>query len=69
MMLLGRITIDGIDIRDMSLASLRRNVGIVHQDTFLFSATIRENISYGRPDATQEEIVAAAKVARLQTLL
>ena len=61
----GRITIDGIDIRDLSLASLRRHIGIVHQDTFLFSATIRENISYGKPDASLEEIMKAAKVARL----
>jgi ATP-binding cassette subfamily B protein len=61
----GRITIDDIDIRNMTLASLRRHVGIVHQDTFLFSATIRENISYGKPDATLDEIIAAAKVARL----
>jgi ATP-binding cassette subfamily B protein len=61
----GRITIDGTDIRDMSLVSLRRHVGIVHQDTFLFSATIRENISYGRPDASLEEIIEAAKTARL----
>jgi ATP-binding cassette, subfamily B, bacterial len=65
----GHITIDGIDVRDISLASLRRHIGIVHQDTFLFSATIRENISYGRPDANQEEIVAAAKVARLHDFI
>ncbi len=65
----GRITIDGIDIRDLSLASLRRHVGIVHQDTFLFSATIRENISYGRPDASLEEIIEAAKVARLHDFI
>ena len=61
----GNITIDGTDIREYSLASLRRYVGIVHQDTFLFSATIRENISYGKPDATQEEIIAVAKTVRL----
>jgi ATP-binding cassette subfamily B protein len=65
----GRITIDGIDVQDMSLASLRRHVGIVHQDTFLFSATIRENISYGRPDATEQEIVNAAKVAHLHDFI
>ena len=56
--------IDGTDVRDFSLASLRRHIGIVHQDTFLFSATIRDNISYGRPDATAEQIVAAAKTVR-----
>jgi len=65
----GRITIDGIDIRDLSLASLRRHVGIVHQDTFLFSATIRENISYGRPDASLEAITEAAKIARLHEFI
>ncbi|OGO19598.1 MAG: hypothetical protein A2Z15_07695 [Chloroflexi bacterium RBG_16_50_11] len=61
----GRITLDGRDIRDLTLESLRRNVGIVHQDTFLFSATIRENISYGKPGATLDEIIKAAKIARL----
>lgn len=59
----GRILVDGYDIRDVTLRSLRRQIGIVLQDTFLFSATIRENIAYGREDATEEEIVAAAKVA------
>ena len=65
----GRVTIDGIEIRDMTLASLRRHVGIVHQDTFLFSATIRENITYGRPDASPDEIIAAAKVAQLHDFI
>ena len=65
----GRITIDDFDIRDMTLALLRQHVGIVHQDTFLFSATIRENISYGKPDARLEEIIAAAKVARLHDFI
>ena len=65
----GSISIDGIDIRNMTLASLRRHVGIVHQDTFLFSATIRENISYGKPDATLAEIQEAAKVARLHDFI
>ncbi|MFC1864638.1 ABC transporter ATP-binding protein [Chloroflexota bacterium] len=65
----GRITIDGMDIKDLTLASLRRHVGIVHQDTFFFSATIRENISYGRPDATLEEVIEAAKVARLHDFI
>jgi ATP-binding cassette subfamily B protein len=61
----GRITLDGRDIRDITLESLRQSVGIVHQDTFLFSATIRENISYGNPGATLDEIKQAAKIARL----
>ncbi len=65
----GRIAIDGIDVRDLTLASLRRHVGIVHQDTFLFSATIRDNISYGRPDASREEIIEAAKRARLHDFI
>ncbi len=59
----GQILVDGHDIRDVTLRSLRRQIGIVLQDTFLFSATIRENIAYGREDATEEEIVAAAKAA------
>jgi ABC-type multidrug transport system fused ATPase/permease subunit len=65
----GRITVDGIDIRDLSLASLRRHVGIIHQDTFLFSATIRENISYGRPDASLEKIIEVAKIAHLHDFI
>jgi len=65
----GRITIDGYDIRDLSLVSLRRNIGIVHQDTFLFSASIRENIAYGLPDATPDEIEAAARAAQLHEFI
>jgi ATP-binding cassette subfamily B protein len=65
----GHIAIDGVDVRDISISSLRRHIGIVHQDTFLFSATIRENISYGRPEATIEEITQAAKVARLHDFI
>ena len=65
----GRITVDGIDIRDMTLASLRRNIGIVQQDVFLFGGTIRENIAYGRLDAPEEDIRAAARRARLDTLI
>jgi ATP-binding cassette subfamily B protein len=61
----GRITIDGIDIRDMTLASLRRNIGIVQQDVFLFAGTIRENIAYGRLGASDDEIWEAARRARL----
>jgi ATP-binding cassette, subfamily B, multidrug efflux pump len=59
----GRILIDGRDVRDVTLESLREQIGIVLQETTLFSGTIRENIAFGRPDATEEEIVAAAKAA------
>ena len=59
----GRITIDGVDICDMSLKSLRSNIGVVQQDVYLFSGTIFENIAYGKPGATMEEVVAAAKDA------
>ena len=65
----GRITVDGHDIRDLTLASLRKNIGIVQQDVFLFIGTIRENIGYGRPDATEEEIEAAAKAARIHDFI
>ncbi|MHA1353501.1 MAG: ABC transporter ATP-binding protein [Candidatus Heimdallarchaeaceae archaeon] len=60
----GRITIDGIDLREMSLSSLRKNIGAIEQDIFLFSKTIRENIAYGKPQASQEEIEHAAKLAQ-----
>lgn len=59
----GRITINGIDLRDIKLASYRRMLGIVQQDVFLFDGTIRENICYGRPNASQAAIVDAAKRA------
>lgn len=59
----GSITIDGIDIRDITLSSLRQNVGVVQQDVYLFSGTVRDNILYGKPDATDEEIIRAAKLA------
>lgn len=65
----GRITIDGIDIRDMSLAGLRRQIGIVQQDVFLFGGTIRENIAYGRLDAGEDDIITAAKRARLDRMI
>ena len=61
----GRITIDGADIRDFTLESLRRNIGIVQQDVFLFSATIRDNISYGVVNASMDDVIQAAKVAQL----
>ncbi|MFN8446182.1 MAG: ABC transporter ATP-binding protein [Caldilineaceae bacterium] len=59
----GRVLVDGNDVRDLKLRSLRRQIGIVLQNPFLFSATIAENIAYGRTDATMDEIVAAAKAA------
>lgn len=61
----GVISIDGIDIRDLTRESLRRNIGIVAQDVFLFNGTIRENIAYGNLDATEEEIIEAAKKAHI----
>lgn len=65
----GAILIDGIDIRDMTLKSLRSNIGIVPQDVFLFAGTLRENIAYGRLDATEAEIVEAARGARLEDVI
>ncbi|HEX2948967.1 MAG TPA: ABC transporter ATP-binding protein [Armatimonadota bacterium] len=59
----GEIRIDGVPIRDLSLEDLRSQIGLVPQDTFLFSGTIAENIAYAKPDATREEIIRAAKVA------
>ncbi len=59
----GRVLIDGQDVRDVTLASLRRQVGIVTQETYLFSGTIEENIRYGRPEATPEDVIAAARAA------
>ena len=61
----GSIEIDGTDIRQLSLSSLRRNIGIVQQDVFLFVGSIRDNIMYGRPDATEEEMMEAAKRANI----
>ncbi len=65
----GAISIDGIDIRDMTVASLRRQIGIVQQDVFLFGGTIRENIAYGRLDAPEADIAAAAERAQLGDFL
>jgi ATP-binding cassette subfamily B protein len=61
----GAIYIDGQDIRTLTLDSVRKNIGIVQQDVFLFVGTIRENILYGRPDATEEEVIEAAKRANI----
>lgn len=60
----GAVTIDGVDVRDATLHSLRSQVGVVFEEPFLFSDTVRANIAYGRPDATHEEVVAAARAAR-----
>ncbi len=60
----GRITIDGVDVRDMSMASIRRQMGIVPQNSFLFSGSIRDNIRYGRLDASDAEVEEAARLAR-----
>ncbi|CNE67029.1 putative ABC transporter ATP-binding protein [Yersinia rohdei] len=65
----GIITIDGINIRDMTQQSLRNNIGIVQQDVFLFGGSIRENIAYGKLDARDDEIMAAAQLARLDELI
>ncbi len=59
----GRVLIDGIDVRDLRIADLRRQVGIILQDPYLFDGTVAENLAYGRPDATHAQIVAAAKAA------
>ena len=65
----GRVTIDGTDIRNVTLDSLRKNIGIVQQDVFLFSASIRDNIAYGRSGASMEEIYNVATVARLDDFI
>ncbi|MBQ9350517.1 ABC transporter ATP-binding protein [Phyllobacterium sp.] len=65
----GAITVDGIDIRDMTLASLRSQIGVVQQDVFLFGGSIRENIAYGRLDASDEDIALAARRARLDEMI
>ncbi len=65
----GRITIDGHDIREVTLASLRSQIGIVQQDAFLFGGTLRENIAYGRLDASEDEILDAVHRAQLETMV
>ena len=65
----GRVVIDGQDVRDVTLDSLRQSIGIVQQDVFLFITSIRDNIRYGRPDATDDEVIAAAKAARLHDFI
>jgi len=65
----GRVTIDGVDVRDASLASLAATVGVVSQETYLFHASVRENLRFARPDATDEEIEEAAQTARIHNLI
>src|SRR5687768_54124 len=60
----GRVSVDGLDVRDAKVASLRREIGVVLQDPFLFSATVRENIAFARPGATDEEVERAARLAQ-----
>jgi ABC-type multidrug transport system fused ATPase/permease subunit len=62
----GRVLVDGVDVRDLRLADLRRAVGMVSQDPFLFSTSIRENIAYGRPDATDDDVRRAARMAQAE---
>ncbi len=65
----GRVLMDGTDLRDFQLAALRRNIGFVLQDTVLFRGTVRENIAYGNPNATQEQIVNAARLANAEEFI
>ncbi|GFZ90992.1 multidrug ABC transporter ATP-binding protein [Compostibacillus humi] len=65
----GSITIDGIDVKDMTKESLRKNIGVVQQDVFLFTGTLRDNIAYGKLDATEEEIWDAAKRAHMEEFI
>jgi len=60
----GRLTVDGMDVRDLTVESLRAHIGVALQETVLFGGTIRDNIAYGRPDAGEKEIVAAARAAQ-----
>lgn len=61
----GSVMIDGVDVRDVTLESLRNSIGIVQQDVYLFSGTLRDNIKYGKPDASEEDIIIAAKEANI----
>ncbi len=65
----GKITVDGVDIGDIKRDALRQNIAMVLQDTHLFTGTVRENIRYGRPDATDEEVIAAAKTASAHSFI
>ena len=65
----GKITVDGHDVRSLTLKSLRSQIGVVQQDVYLFSGSIRENIAYGKPDASEEEIIAAAKATHAHSFI
>jgi len=65
----GSVKIDGVDVRDVTAESIRKQVGIVLQDTFLFSASVMDNIRFGRPDATDEEVYAAARLANADSFI
>ena len=65
----GRVTIDGNDVRKLTLASLRSQIGLVSQDVYLFGGSIKDNIAYGKPDATMDEIVDAAKKANIHDFI
>jgi ATP-binding cassette subfamily B protein len=65
----GRVMIDGVDVRELSLDSLAATVGVVSQETYLFHASVRENLRFAKPDATDAEIEAAARTARIDTLI
>jgi ATP-binding cassette subfamily B protein len=65
----GSVRIDGIDVRDVSMKSLRAQIGIVLQDTFLFSTTVMENVRFGRPEATDEEVLAAIRLANADSFI
>jgi ATP-binding cassette subfamily B multidrug efflux pump len=65
----GSVKIDGVDVRDVTAESIRRQIGIVLQDTFLFSTTVMENVRFGRPDATDEEVIAAIKLANADSFI
>jgi ATP-binding cassette, subfamily B, bacterial len=65
----GRITIDGVDVRDISFASLARSIGLVSQETYLFHATVRENLRFAKPDATEAEVEEAARAAQIHDLI
>ncbi|MFX1485147.1 MAG: ABC transporter ATP-binding protein, partial [Promethearchaeota archaeon] len=65
----GIVRVNNIDVREYAIEDLRKRIGVVHQDPFLFSSTIRENISFGKPDATLEEVEAAAKAAMIHDFI
>lgn len=65
----GAVYVDGMDVRDITMKSLRRNIGVVQQDVYIFNSTVRENIAYGKPDATDEEIIRAAKNANIHEFI